>query len=162
MGIINRAIKTLRDLNQDRDFTIESMKKCIHVRIIQDKTLMGKKRSNLSPNAYLIDSRIKNKYIIKAKDGSVSEYPRYRLVPDTKAKLADTISNGKRGIVNHIESFNRNKYKVRFNDGSTDTLTIKKMREGRPTKLSPQELEYWSKNKSFIPSSIKDFLYHSI
>ena len=30
LGIINRAIKTLRDINQERDFTIESMKRALN------------------------------------------------------------------------------------------------------------------------------------
>ena len=207
LGIINRAIKTLRDLNQSRDFTVKSMNRCLkaynnsihsstqmkpnqfdkadeieyirkmdeltdsiqhrakelkphtHVRIIQDKTLMGKKRSNLTPNAYLIDSKVKNKYIIRAKDDSVAEYPRYRLVPDKKAKLASTIeSKGKRAVIDHIESYNKKHYKVKYADGSSGNLTLKQMREGRPTKLSPQELEYWSKNKSRMPNDITAYL----
>ena len=150
LGIINRAIKTLRDLNHERDFTLDSMKKCLnaynnsihsstnikpnsfsiiderdyiekmnkitedktgknndlkpktHVRIINDKNVIGKKRSNLSENAYIVDSKVKNKYIIKSKDNNVAEYPRYRLYPDTKAKLAKTISTkSKRGIIDH-------------------------------------------------------------
>ncbi|MBR6906981.1 hypothetical protein IKN40_00265, partial [bacterium] len=209
LGIINRAIKTLRDLNHERDFTLDSMKKCLnaynnsihsstnikpnsfsiiderdyiekmnkitedktgknndlkpktHVRIINDKNVIGKKRSNLSENAYIVDSKVKNKYIIKSKDNNVAEYPRYRLYPDTKAKLAKTISTkSKRGIIDHIISYNKRskKYNIAYADGSRDNLTLYKMREGHPTRLSPQELEYWSKNKITMPSNIKAYL----
>ena len=130
-----------------------------HVRIINDKTIMGKKRSNLSANAYKVDSKVRNKYIIKANDNTVAEYPRYRLVPDTKAKLASSFPNKQRAIVDHIDSYKNKHYNVTFTDGTYDSLTIKKMREGRPTKLSPQELEYWSKNKSRMPNDFKAYLY---
>jgi len=203
LGIINRAIKTLRDLNQDRDFTIDSMKKCLHaynnsihssthmkpnqfdssdeieyidkmdkvteakksnelkpnthVRIINDKVTIGKKRSNLSTNSYIVDSKLRNKYIIRAKDNTVSEYPRYRLVVDNKAKIANTFQN-KRAIIDHIDSYSKNHYKVKFTDGDKGTLTIKQMREGHPTKLSSHELEYWSKNKSSLPNEFRYML----
>ena len=206
LGIINRAIKTLRDINHDRDFTLKSMNNALyvynntvhsstgikpnqfsiideidyvkkmdkltdnkkskqndlkpktHVRIIQDKTLMGKKRSNLSDKAYVIDSKVKNKYIIRAKDYTTAEYPRYRLYPDTKAKLANSL--GKRSIIDRVDSFNKRsqKYDVKLLDGTYDSITINRMREGHPTRLSPQELEYWSKNKAKMPKEFTAYL----
>ena len=197
LGIINRAIKTLRDINHDRDFTLKSMNNCLHaynnsvhsstgikpnqfsitdeinyinkmdkttdeikgklvdikpkthVRIINDKTIMGKKRSNLSENAYIVDSKVKNKYIIKAKDKTAAEYPRYRLYPDTKAKLASTLGS-KRAIIDYIQNYDKRKqkYNVRLSDGTNDSLTIKRIREGHPTKLSSEERLYWSQNKN--------------
>ena len=197
LGIINRAIKTLRDMNRKRDFTTASMKKFInaynnsvhssigiepinftindeinyidrmshkdlqqdlkpnsHVRVINESKVIGKKRSNLSDGSYVVDSKIGNKYIIRAKDKSVAEYPRYRLVPDTKAKLAKSL--GKRAIIDHIISYKNKHYRVKFTDGTIDTLTIGNLREGHPTKLSIEETKFWNKNK--LPEEFKAYL----
>lgn len=207
LGIINRAIKTLRDLNDKRDFTIASMNKAVnaynntvhssigkepnqftkedeyhyinkmraktdnirkqyrltkglHVRIIDDQKTIGKKRSNLSSNSYIIDDNLNNKYIVRAKDGSISEIPRYRLVVDNKATLANTIDNSRRGIVDKILSYDNKHYNVKFKDGTIDRLPVSYMREGRPTRLSPAEIQYWKTQKQ-IPTYINAFkAYH--
>ena len=122
LGIINRVIRTLRDLNHERDFTKESMKRCLnaynnsihsstnkkpnemndkdennyiykmrtitdykrsslpigsHVRTVIPKTF-SKRRNQLSENAYVVDSLVGNKYLIRAKDDSVAIYPRHQ------------------------------------------------------------------------------------
>ena len=201
LGIINRAIKTLRDINQDRDFTKQSMIKALnaynnsihsstgkepndftstdeehyiqtkihetdekankfnlsknaHVRIMNPPELMKKKRSNLTNEAYKVAYKTGNKYVIKALDNTASEYPRYRLVEDNKAKLAKTLGTN-RAIINEILSYARNKYKVRYDNNSIDTLPIRNLREGRPTRLSKLEIEYWKKHKNNIPQEIK-------
>ena len=205
LGIINRAIKTLRDINQERDFTNESMKKALdaynnsihsstdkepnefsstdeehyiqsmihetdekankfnlqnntHVRIMNPPELMKKKRMNLTNEAYKVAYKTGNKYVIKALDNTVSEYPRYRLVEDNKASLAKTLGTN-RAIINEIIGYNKNKYKVRYDNNSIDTLPVANLREGRPTRLSPLELNYWKKNKNKeIPLEIKSLM----
>ena len=204
LGIINRAIKTLRDINKERDFTIESMKLAInahnnsthsstgiepndftatdeehyiqakihetdekankfnlskgsHVRVMNPPELMKKKRSNLTNEAYTVAYRTGNKYVIKAKDNTASEYPRYRLVEDNKAKLAQTLGTN-RAIINEIIGYKNNKYKVRYDNNAIDTLPIRNLREGRPTRLSPLELDFWRKHKNNIPDFIKAYL----
>ena len=204
LGIINRAIKTLRDINRKRDFTNESMKKALnaynnsihsatgiepneftptneehyiaqkifetdektnkynlpegsHVRVMNPPELMKKKRLNLTDKAYKVAYKSGNKYVIKALDNTVSEYPRYRLIPDDKAKLAKTLGTN-RAIVNEILSYVRNKYKVRYANNSLDTIPVSNLREGRPTRLSPLELEFWKKHKKQIPESIRAYM----
>ena len=201
LGIINRAIKTLRDINQERDFTEQSMKKAInaynnsihsstgkepnevsstdeehyiqrkinetdekankfnllkntHVRIMNPPEPMKKKRMNLTNEAYKVEYKMGNKYVIKALDNTASEYPRYRLVEDNKTPLAKTLGTN-RAIINEIIGYNKNKYKVRYDNNSIDTLPIANLREGRPTRLSPLELNYWRRNKNKIPVEIR-------
>ena len=171
LGIINRFILTLRNLNQERDFTKKSMSRLIDlynntehsstgikpndftaedeikyidkmneltntikerdgfrlkpgtkVRIINDTSTIGKKRSNLSKDYYQIVSADGNAYLIKARDESVASYPRYRLVPSSKGSFAETLNHAKRGIVSEIISYNEdtnkynNKYTIRYTD----------------------------------------------
>ena len=208
LGIINRAIKTLRDLNSGRDFTIQSMKKALnaynnsvhsstnkepnefsskdedhyiqvkthetdekankfnllngsHVRVMNPPQLMKKKRLNLTPEAYKVAYKTGNKYVVKALDNTASEYPRYRLVEDNKAKLAKTMGTN-RAIINEILSYARNKYRVRYDNNAIDTLPVANLREGRPVRLSPLELQYWRKHKNKdIPQEIRVYLQHA-
>ena len=204
LGIINRVIKTLRDINNERDFTQQSMTKALNaynnsvhssinkepndftpedeeqyienktletnlktnmfnipnnsfVRIMNSSTPMKKKRLNLSDGSYKVAYKTGNKYVIKALDNTAAEYPRYRLVVDSKAKPAQTLGTN-RGIINEILGYKNNKYRVRYDNNSIDTLPIRNLREGRPTRLSKLELEYWKKHKSQIPNEIKALL----
>ena len=205
LGIINRAIKTLRDINQDRDFSVQSMKKALnaynnsihsstghepnefsptdeehyiqakthetdekankfvlpkntHVRIMNPPQLMKKKRLNLTNEAYKVEYKMGNKYVVKALDNTASEYPRYRLVEDNKAKLAQTLGTN-RAIINEILEYKNNKYKVRYDNNAIDRLPVANLREGRPTRLSRLELEFWRKYKNkAIPKEIKAYL----
>ena len=204
LGIINRAIKTLRDLNNERDFTQQSMTKALnaynnsvhssinkepndftnedeeqyiankeietnlkmnmfnlpnntYVRIMSSSTPMKKKRLNLSDGSYKVAYKTGNKYVIKALDNTAAEFPRYRLVPDSKAKPAQTLQTN-RAIINDILEFKNGKYRVRYDNNSIDTLPIRNLREGRPTRLSPLELQYWRKQKQ-IPSSIRALMH---
>ena len=207
LGIINRAIKTLRDLNDDRDFTTQTMNKALkaynnsihsstgkepnqftssdeeqyienktietdlksnlfnipnnsYVRIMNPPNQMKKKRLNLSNGSYKVAYKSGNKYVIKALDNTAAEYPRYRLVVDNKAKPAQSFDNN-RAIINEILEYKNNKYKVRYDNNSIDTLPIRNLREGRPTRLSPLELEYWNAHKSKIPNEIRKLMVKS-
>ena len=204
LGIINRAIKTLRDINRKRDFTEQTMKRALyaynnslhsstgkepneftaedeehyiqkkthetdekankfsldkgaHVRVMTPPDHMTKKRSNLSMKAFKVAYKMGNKYVIRANDGTASEFPRYQLIQDDNAKLAKSMRT-KRAIINDILSFSRNKYKVRYDTGKVDTLPVRSLREGRPTRLSPLELSYWRGNKKHLPQAFKAFL----
>ena len=205
LGIINRFIRTLRDLNSERDFTEERMRELINeynssphrgigdkspddmndkeetkyvkrklkedssvsgfregdrVRIIEDKSPIGKRRSNLSKEAYIVDGRDRNQIIIRSKDGSIDTYPAYKLVKsDNRYKLAETIRNQQRGIVDKILNYNekKDKYNIIYDEGTKDIIPAKNLRESEPTKLSPMELSYWSKQPS-LPNPIKKWL----
>lgn len=130
------------------------------VRIVLDKPVIGKKRSNLSKDYYLIDSIEGNGYNIKSADESVAYMPRHKLVLATGAgKLAETLDEGKRGIVDKILSYDprKDKYKIVYTDGTVDEIKSKNMRETNPTRASAMEKEYWSKNKN-VPENIKKLL----
>jgi hypothetical protein len=205
LGIINRLMKTLRDLNKTRDFTVDSMNKVINlyndtthsstgkppnsftdedeeeyiskmrtltesitsqdsftlmkgdkVRIVLDKPVIGKKRSNLSPECYIVDSVNGNSYNIVAKDNSVATYPRHKLVVTSKGRIAETLDSDKRGIISEIISYNpkTDKYKVIYEGGVKDEIKAKNLRETNPTSLSRMEIEFW-KNKDAPPTISK-------
>lgn len=198
LGIINRFIRTLRDVNKERDFTIESMNRCINeynntehsstgitpnsftkadeekyikemdkrteeivsqksfmlhkgdkVRYVIDKPAIGKKRSNLSQDCYIVDSMNGNGYNIMAKDNSVAYYPRHKLVLSKSGSIGESLTDGKRGIVDKILSYDpkSDKYEVVYEGGVKDKIKAKNLRETNPTHLSDLEIEYW-KNKN--------------
>ena len=207
LGIINRFMKTLRDLNEKRDFTTEDMKRIIKlynntehtttgktpnefnkndelnyiaemkaksdeiksqedfnlkpndkVRVILDNKPLSKKRTNLSKDYYLVDSKDGNGFLIKSKDESVGYYPRHKLIKSSNGKLAETLDDGKRGIIDEIKGYNEktDKYKVVYTDGTPDTIKAKYMRETRPTHLGPLEIQFWKTQKE-IPKKISSF-----
>lgn len=205
LGIINRAIKTLRDMSGERDITTESMKRLVKaynnsthssihmkpndmteekeneyikmkqdetdaighshdlaigsvVRVMNDKSTMGKKRTNAT-NGFIVDSKQGNKYIIKAKDNSAALYPRYKLIQgSSNTKLEESIDDSKHAVIDKIVSFNgKGHYKVQYEGGEVDTIPVSYLREGRPTRLSLAEVKYW-KNKSSLPVKFRSFL----
>ena len=207
LGIINRFMRTLRDLNKERDFTVEGMKRCVNeynnsyhsalskspneftsndekeyitkmyeltksitanngfmlnkgdkVRIVLDKPAIGKKRSNLSSECYIVDSLNGYGYNVKSKDDSVAFYPRHKLVLSKNGNIAQTLNNGKRGIVAEIISYNprSDKYKVVYEGGVKDEIKAKNFRETNPTRLSKMEIEFW-KTKDDVPSTITKY-----
>ena len=107
--------------------------------------------------SYLIDSIEGNQFVIKAKDGSIDTYPSYRLRKcDDRYEIAETIKNGKRGIIEKIIDYDekRDRYKIIFDEGTEQWIPAKNLREGKPLLLSRMEREYWS-NKNNIPEKIK-------
>lgn len=208
LGIINRFMRTLRDLASGSGLTEARMKRIIkeynnsphsslgdkspnsitdededeyikekteltdsikdtynfndgdHVRIVLEKNKIGKNRTNLSTVAYIIDGKDGNNFIIKASDGSIDKYPGYRLVKcDDRYDIAETIKDGKRGIVERIISYNDKKdtYRIMFDDGTYDTIPARNLREGHPLFISRMEREYWAGNKN-IPAKIRKWL----
>ena len=140
------------------------------VRIVLEKKAIGKNRTNLSNEAYIIDSKDGNSYIIKAEDGSIDKYSAYRLVKcDDRYKLAKTIKEGKRGIVEEILAYDskNDRYKVRYETsiagrptGREDTIEYipsKNLREANPLKLSQMEREYWVEQDD-IPIKIRKYM----
>ena len=134
-----------------------NLEKNAHVRVMNPPSMMEKKRSNLTNEAYKVAYKSGNKYVIKALDNTASEIPRYRLFEDNKAKLASTLGTN-RAIINDIISYTKGKYKVRYDNNAIDTLPIRNLREGRPTRLSPLELQYWRRYKNNIPKEIRALL----
>lgn len=208
LGIINRFMRTLRDLNDQNTFTESRMNKLIQeynssphrslggvspndfteedeiryisdkatatdiikqrinikvgdrVRIILDKKVIGKNRSNLSKDCYIVDSKEGNSFIIKAEDGSIDRYSAYRLVKcDSRYPLAKTIKSGKRGIVEEILEYDveRDRYKVRYDEGTEEYIPSKNLRESAPLKLSKMEREYWAEQDE-VPRKIRKYM----
>ena len=73
--------------------------------------------------------------------------------------LANTLKEGKRGIIQRITSYNskRNQYNIVYEGGVTDTIPASALRVGNPTKLSRMEREYWIKHRP-IPPAIRKWL----
>lgn len=142
-------IKTISSVNPYKFHTGDTVK------IINVTSPFQKKRRNVSNEAYTIDSRSGNQFIIKAADDSIDKYPGYRLVKTKSTKLAETIKGDKRGIVESIDSYDskKNRYHVTYQGGVKDTIPAKNLREGAPTQLSSMEIQYWSTQKE-IPSAI--------
>ena len=127
------------------------------VRIILANEPFSKKRNKVSKESYIVDSKSGNQFLVKAKDDSVDKLPGYRLIKSANnIPLANSLKNGKRGIVEKIMSYDEktNKYRVQYEGGVKDTIPAKNLREGNPINLSQMELEYWSKQK-YIPDTIK-------
>ena len=134
------------------------------VRVILDKNPLEKKRTNLSKESYIVDSKDGNQFVIRSSDGSVDTMPGYKLVKSAKnVPLATTIKNGKRGIVKEIRSYNKKRdtysitYEMPDNSVVKDTIKAKNMRESHPTKLSTMERQYWIK-QNIIPDQISKFI----
>lgn len=130
------------------------------VRVVDEKTKLGKKRLNVSHKAYTIDSRKGNLFNVVSNDKSMNEYPGYRLVKAKgKVIMADTLKNGKRGFVQEILEYDEesDKYKVKYEGGVIQWIASKNLREGNPTKLSRMEREYWIKHKPIPPKIRKWF-----
>ena len=134
------------------------------VRVVLDTNPFKKRRTRLTKESYVIDSKDGNQFLIRAADGTIETMPGYKLVKSVKnVPLASTINNGKRGIVKQIISYNDkfDAYNVVYElpDGSVeyDSIKAKNMREGHPTKLSTMERQFWIKQKS-IPDVIRRFI----
>ena len=193
LGIINRFIRTIRDLNTERDFTTGKMKAIIRlynqsphrslgnkapdemtkedekayiarkeeetrniklpeykpgerVRVLLDKERIGKRRMAYTDKSFIIDGKSGNQWLIRASDGSIDKMPSNKLIrAGPSVKLADTIKQGKRGIISKILSYDNryDKYKVLFDEGTVDNIPAKNLREGNPLKLSLMEKQFW-------------------
>lgn len=87
-------------------------------------------------------------------------YPGYKLVKSKQSvPIADTLKNGKRGIIQEITSYDEsnNKYHV-YEGGDKDFIPAKNLRESAPAKLSKMEREYWVKHSKNIPPEIQKWL----
>jgi hypothetical protein len=132
------------------------------VRIKNETKVLGKKRSNVTPQAYSIDSKDGNQYLIRSVDGSIDKVPYYRIVPvkeGTTVKMAKTIKNNKRGIVDRIIGYDArtDKYQVVYSSGERDKIPSKNLREGQPLRLSFMERQFWVK-KGNPPLAIKKWV----
>lgn len=131
-----------------------------HVKIVNVRSPLTKKRRNVSKEAYIVDSRVGNQFIVKSQDDSIDKFPGYMLVKTTSNNIAETLKDGKRGIIERIVSYNpkTDKYKVVYVGGVTDSIKAKNLREGAPTRLSTMEIEYWTKKGSEVPQNIRKWL----
>jgi len=203
LSIINRFIRTLRDMNSKPGFPKSKMKALVEaynssthsstnqapddmtpelekvyieakraqtdsmrltdrlepgttVRIMTQPSTFNKKRSNLTKELYEVSSNEGSQVLIKAADHSVATYPRFKLVPSNSGKLAPTIDQAKRGIIEAIINHKGSKYQVQYEGGVTEWIPSKNLREGRPTVPSPLEQTYFrSLSNRQIPSITK-------
>ena len=135
------------------------------VRVVLAKEPFSKRRNKVSNVAYTIDSKSGNQFIIKSTDGSIDKLPGYRLIKTTNRNipLAESLKDGKRGIIDKILEYNEktDKYKVEYEGVNGperyDTIPSKNLREGNPIKLSSLERQFWLKQKE-IPVKIRKFI----
>ena len=147
----------IKSHEEDNPYDFEEGEK---VRVVLDKQPLVKRRSRLTKEAYIIDSRVGNQFLIKSKDSSVDKVPGYKLIKSNKnVPIADTLKQGKRGIIEHITGYNakNDKYNIVYEGGVRDIIPAINLREGNPTKLSRMEREYWIKHQP-IPASIRKWL----
>ena len=154
---IKRMDELTDSITSNKDFILNKGDK---VRVILDNDHMTKKRSNLSPECYIIDSMNGRAFNIMSLDKSVATYPRYKLVLCKKGKVAETLNDGKRGIIEKIINYDErtDKYEIIYEGGVHDKIKAKHLRETRPTRLSEIEIEYWKDKTKNIPSSISKYL----
>ncbi|KAK8880553.1 hypothetical protein M9Y10_003233 [Tritrichomonas musculus] len=135
-----------------------------------EKEPFGKRRNNVTKEAYTVDSKKGNQFLVRSKDGSTSSYPGYRLIRtrDQRVKLADTLNGGKEGIIERIDNYNDDtgKNKVKY-EGVVGRKAfaqepIRNLRRGNPLVLGPAEREYWlsytKKAGKEIPDRIKKYI----
>lgn len=129
------------------------------VRIVQAKEPFSKRRNRVSKEAYIVDSKAGNQFLVRAKDKTVDKLPGYRLVRTENTNIGKTLKGGKRGIVKSIDGYDekKNKYYVTFSNDVEDFIPARDLREGIPTKLSAMELEFWSTKKQ-IPRGITKWI----
>jgi hypothetical protein len=132
------------------------------VRIKNETKVLGKKRTNVTPKAYTIDSKVGNQYLVKSVDGSIDKVPYFKIVPvkkDAPVQMAKTIKNSKREIVDRILGYDAksDKYQVKYLSGQKDKIPSRNLREGQPLKLSFMERQYWVK-KGNPPIAIKKWV----
>lgn len=130
------------------------------VRIVEEKTIMGKRRRMVSNFQYTVDSKSGNLFKVASKDRSINEYPGYKLVK-TKGYAPDakTLKEGKRGNVVKINSYNpkTKEYMALWDDGKVYATIPKSLREGHPTMMSRIEREFWVKHPP-IPDEFRKYI----
>ena len=120
--------------------------------------VMEKKRFRYSWECYKVESRAGNMYTIIAKDGTVLNVPRFKLILCSKdgtkpknIKWADTIPNRWNGEISKIISFNprTNKYKVAFKvpgeEDYIDEIPATYLRGNYPQQMTELEREFMNR-----------------
>jgi hypothetical protein len=117
------------------------------VKILNEGSFM-KRRMNYSKDAYKINSRDGNQYIVESQDKSVGRYPLYKLHSVDNGTLANSLKDDKYGIIDKILNYTpkTNKYWLEYEGGAKDNVLLKILRKGNLTRLSFGEVEYWNKH----------------
>ena len=164
------------DANKEKEYIFEQLKKRDKQRGIKDLVIkdgsyvryilppsngMTKKRFWYSWECYKVASRNGNIYSLMARDGTVINVPRFKLILCSKdgskpsnIKWADTIPNRWNGEVSKILSYNQrtNKYKVLFTipgeEDYEDEIPASYLRGNYPQRMSEIEKEFFNKNKA--------------
>ena len=116
---------------QNQQYGIKDFKLHVgdYVRYITDRDKFGKRRYNVSREAYKIDDSLGNIYTLIAKDGTTRNLPRWRLIKvnDNDVKVIGKTLSTDKGIVDKVLSrVSGNRVNVRFKmpDGSDYTRII--------------------------------------
>ena len=126
--------------------------------ILPNSNGLKKKRFHYSWECYKVSSRNGNIYTLMARDGTVINVPRFKLILCAKdgskpnnIKFADTIPGRWNGEVSKILSYNKrsNKYKVLFTipgeNYYVDEIPVSYLRGNYPQRMSEIEKEYFNK-----------------
>lgn len=123
------------------------------VRLIKRDNRFVKKRRTITKHYYIVDSIDRNRIVIMAQDGStrtVSRSDCVKISKDTKLSIAKSLNNDSHGEVVGIVDYNprTRKYRVEFKTigggKKYDSITVNKMREQFPTRVTDLEFEYWA------------------
>ena len=123
-----------------------------------------KVREHFAPELYKVIGVDGNMYQVMAGNGSISSYPRYKIVPEKHPEnypMAETTErNNKYGLLSIVKHNPKKKsYLVLFEDNKRHWVTERDMREANPTKLTPLEILFWSKiDQRDWPDEIREMM----
>ena len=143
---------------QEKNIKNLHLKVGMFVRYILPKANGKRKRFQISRECYKIESVKGNIYTLIAKDGTVSNFPRFKLMlckkdgskPDN-IKFAETFPNKWNGVISKILSYNPDtqKYRVTFkvpdSEDYIDEIPASYLRGNFPQELSKMELDFIKK-----------------
>lgn len=153
MYILNKMHETDFKTSMLKDF---ELKDNMFVRVIMTRKNIEKKRYKVSPEALLISGRKGNLYILRAKDGSIIEVPRWRIILagtepnklDKRYKWRESVNNDSFGIIEKIIDYDEktDKYLVKYEGvKKKEWLPVRNLREGNPGKMTEREKEFFKK-----------------
>ena len=114
LGIVNRVIRTLRDMNHERDFTVESMRRCVDA--YNDSVHSS---TNLKPNEFSKNDELS--YIERMRSMSDSKKSTLPIGSHVRTVLPRTMGKRRGSLSEHayvIDSLSGNKFIVRAKDDS--------------------------------------------
>lgn len=131
LGIINRVIRTIRDLNQDRDFTRGSMAKCVKA-----YNASVHSTTNIKPNDF--NASDEKRYIHKMIHLTDSKRSTIPIGTHVRTVLPKDLSNNKRRSTFStksyiVDDYTGNQYIIRANDHSTAIYPRHQLIQAKPS-----------------------------